>query len=307
MNNNFLKILISVCSGTKIFKKIVNFSFLKAFWHLFLLAVICSFIFLLSQSFDMKRNINSTAAFFHKEFGNVILKQTGLYPQKKPNIPRSLNYNSIQVNYFPTLPKDNDLKIDSNLNNSGFVWLPNSIVGWLKLNNSKFFVYQALTSVDSHNLFGVFPEDKISSYLHNSTISDFQDLRFTFFVPMKTPLFGLTSLKQTNNFLNIKDITFYWSAFGLFMHFLFMIIFNALLYSLLFAAIYSFVGRASLYNLKFKSFLTIALYAGFPAIITGTLFSIADIQWLQYQTIYLIALVIYLIIVTRKLRNIENK
>ena len=307
MGNNFFKILFLVCTGTDVFKKIIKFPLLKAFWHLFLLSVFCSFVFVLTKSPEMKKNINSATSYFQKQFGNVVVKSTGLYPEKKPATPRSLSYDFIQVNYFPKLPPNKDFKIDDRLNRSGFVWMPNCIVGWLKINDSEVFVYQALTSLDSHNWFGIFPKDKIPSYIQNSTVNDLKNLRFTFFVPTNIPLFGLLSLQQNNNLLHYSDTIFYWSAFGVLTHFVFMILLNVMLYSLIFAAVYSISSRSSLYNLKFKSFLVTAIYAGFPAVVIGTVFTIAEIPWIQYQTIYLIAFVIYLIAVTHKLRRFNIK
>ena len=120
---------------------------------------------------------------------------------------------------------------------------------------------------------------------------------------MNVPLFGLLTLNENNSLLNYSDSIFYWSAFGVMLRFIVTIIFNSLFYSLLFALIYSISRRSKLYNLKFKAFLTTAVYAGFPGIIIGTIFTIADMTWLQYQTIFLISFIIYIIVITHKLRK----
>ena len=43
--------------------------------------------------------------------------------------------------------------------------------------------------------------------------------------------------------------------------------------------------------------------AGFPAIIIATLFTIAKMPWFEYQTVYIFALFIYLIIITQQKRK----
>ena len=306
MNNNFLKILFSVCTGTDVFKKIVKFSLFRTFRHLIMLSILCAFVFVLAKSTGMKRDINSIAGYFQNQFGNVIVKKTGVYPEKKPESPRSLSYNFVQVNYFPKEPVDKKFGVDDKLNRSGFVWLPNSIVGWIKLDDSNFFVYQALMSLDSHTWFGMVSKDEISSYLKSCTVNDFRHLRFSFFLPTNMPLLGVLNLHENNSLLQHSDSIFYWSAFGILMRFIITIVFNSIFYSLLFALIYTISRKAALYNLKFKAFLSTAIYAGFPGIIIGTIFTIAELPWLQYQTIFLISFIVYLIFITQKLRNLDK-
>ena len=306
MGNNFFKILLSVCTGTDAFKKIIKFSLFRTFRHLILLSILCSFVYVLAKSPGMKKDINSIAGYFQKQFGNVVVEKTGVYPEKNPGYPRSLSYNFVQINYFPKEPAKKELNIDDKLNRSGFIWLPNCIIGWLKLDDSNFFVYQSLTSLGSHNWFGMVTKDEIHSYLKSCTIDNFKYLRFSFFVPMSVPLFGLLTLHNNNSLSYYSDAIYYWSAFGILLRFIVTIFFNSVFYSLLFALIYTISKRASLYNLKFKGFLAIAVYAGFPGIIIGTIFTIAKIPWLQYQTIFLISFIVYLIIVTQKLRKLNN-
>jgi hypothetical protein len=307
MNNNFFKILLSVCTGTDVFKKVIKFSLFRTFRHLILLSILCSFVFVLAKSPGMKKDINSFASYFQNQFGNVIVRKTGVYPEKKPDSPRNLNYNSIQINYFPKNPVDKKMGPDDKVNHSGFVWLPNSIIGWMKMDDSNFFVYQALTSLDSHSLFGIVSKDEIISYLKNCTVTNFKYLRFSFFVPMSVPLLGLLTLHENNSFQLYSETIFYWSAFGILVRFIMTIIFNSVFYSLLFALLYTISRKSALYNLRFKAFFATAVYAGFPGIIIGTIFTIAEISWLQYQTIFLVSFIVYLIAVTQKLRKINNE
>jgi hypothetical protein len=244
--------------------------------------------------------------YFQKQFGSVVVKKAGIYPEKEPGTPRSLSYNYSQINYFPKKPMHNELGIDDKLNRSGFVWLPNCIVGWVKLDDSNLFVYQALTSLNSHNWFRMISKEEIPTFLKNCSVNDFKSLRFSFFVPMNVPLFGVLTFHPSKNASHYSDTIFYWSAFGVSLRFIITIIFNSIFYSLLFALIYSISSRSALYNLKFKAFLATAIYAGFPGIIIGTIFTIAEIPWLQYQTIYLVSFIIYLIVITQKLRKLGN-
>ena len=306
MGKNFLKILFSVCTGTSVFKEIVTFSLFRALRHLLILSILCSFVYVLVKSPGINKDINSVAFYFQEQFGNVIVKKTGVYPEKDPDAKKSISYNYIQINYFPEEPQNKEFGIDDTLNRSGFIWLPDCIVGWLKLDDSNFFVYQGLTSFDSHNWFGMVSKDDIFSYIKNCTVKDFKHLRFSFFVPMNVPLFGMLNLHENQSLSDYSDSIYYWSAFGILFRFIITIIFNSIFYSLIFALIYTISKRSALYNLKFKAFLVTAVYAGFPGIVIGTVFTIAEMPWLQYQTVFLIAFIVYLLSVTQKLRKLNN-
>jgi len=304
MNNSFFSVLLSVCTGTDIFVKLINFKLFRTIRYLIYLSILCSIGFTLVKTPEIKNDINSMAGYFYKNFGNIVVKDNGVFPDKAPETSRKLSFNSVQINYFPSIPPDGKYNIDDNLNRSGFIWLPNSVIGWMKLDDTSFFVYQALTSIESHNWFGMVTKENMPSYLKSCTLKDFNNLRLSFFIPVNIPLFGLIGLNEINHPESFTDTVYYWSAFGIVSRFILTIIFNAFFYSVLFALIYSVSSRSTFVGLKFKNFLVLALYAGFPGIIIGTIFSATELPWLQYQTVYLLCLVIYLIIVTNNLENL---
>ncbi|HJO95234.1 MAG TPA: hypothetical protein QF753_17690 [Victivallales bacterium] len=301
--NNFFSILFSVCSGTKIFTRIINFRLLKTFWHLILLGIICSFIFTAVSSPNMKKEILDTCNYLQNQFGNIIVKKDGVYPQLNPNKSRNLNYRYLQFDYAPSLKDINNIKINSDMNYSGFIWTPKSIVGWMKLNDNEVILYPAVTNLDSTKLFKFLSKDKIDNYAKSNSLTDFNNLLLKICAQGDIPIVGFFSLDKINSFTGFANSIFYWSAGIVLVRFFFTIIINALLYSLIFAAVYKFTGKKTLYNLNFKKFFSIAIYASFPAIIIGTLLELAQPPWFQYQTIFIFAFVIYLIVVTNRLRK----
>ena len=316
MNNFFLKIVYSVCSGTEIFREIIKFSALKALRHLIFLAIICSLAFVLIKTSEVKHEINDLTEYFYKQFGNITVKDNGIYPGEKPDQARNLSYNFIQINYYPKLPSDKKLDINDDLNTMGYVWFPDNIFIWKKFNKTDFLIYPALVSNDPIrnkaiilNGLGLVSKDSIVSYIEKFRVNDFKDLKFLLAAQLNIPLMAFLNLKQGNiNYTDISSNIFKWTAAGIFIGFFITIFFNTIIYSLLFAAVYSITNRSNLYNLKFKGFWVVAVYASFPGIIIGTIFSTANLIWLQYQTVFLIAFIVYLLAVTQKLRkiNIEN-
>jgi hypothetical protein len=304
--NSFISTLFAVCSGTKVFTKIINFGLLKTFWHLILLGIICAFVFTAVNSPSMKREITETCNYLQSQFGNIVVKKDGVYPQLNPNKSRDLNYRYLQFNYVPSVNDLKDIKINSDMNYSGFVWTPKGIVGWMKLDSNDVILYPALTNLGSTKLFKFLPKDQVQNYAKENSLTSFNNLMLKICGQAEIPIIGFFTLNKTNSFSDFSNTIYYWSAGIMLIRFFFTILINALLYSLIFAAVYKFTGRNTLYNLNFKKFFSIAVYASFPAIIIGTLLELAQPPWFQYQTIFIFAFVIYLIAVTNKLRKSQN-
>jgi hypothetical protein len=303
--NNFFKILVSVCSGTKIFPEIVKNSIFRVLFHLILISILCAAVFVVIRTPELKRNISEVTSFLQKEFGNVVVKKDGVYPENNPKKERSLSYSSVQISYYPTLPEEKNFQIDDKLDNLGFIWLPSGITGWIRLDASRYVVYQGITSKDSPQWFSVTNKEGIYPYLKSNQIDNYDSIYTCLCAPLPgdIPLFMLLAPLPPgiNTFLGFVADVYWYSAIMAAVKIMIMIIFNALFYSLLFALFFSISGRRSpKREYTFKTAFNTAIYAGFPAIIIGILFTIAKMAWLEYQTVYLIAMFIYLIVITQK-------
>ena len=309
--NNFIKILISVCSGTKIFPEIVKNSIFRVLFHLILISILCAVGFVIIRTPELKRNISEVSGFLQREFGSAIVKTHGIYPENTPDKERNLSYSNVQINYYPKLPDEKDFNIAGNLENLGFIWLPTGITGWMKLDSTRYVVYQGITSANSPQWFNVTNKDGIYSYLKNNKVDSFDNLYTCLCAPLPgdIPLFMLLApLKGgINTFYGFDSDVYFYSAIMAGVKIIIMIIFNALFYSLLFGVFFSISGRrAPKREYTFKTAFNTAIYAGFPAIIIGTIFTIAKMQLLEYQTVYLIAMFIYLIVITQKNKRVKS-
>jgi hypothetical protein len=303
--HNFFKILASVCSGTKIFPEIVKNSIFRVLFHLILISILCAAGFVVVRTPELKSNISEVTGFLQKEFGNIEVRKDGIYPEKKPKNERSLSYSAVQISYYPTLPEEKNFKIEDKLDNLGFIWLPTGITGWIRLDASRYVVYQGITSKDSPQWFNVTGKEGIYSYLKENEVKSFDSLYTCLCAPLPgdIPLFMLLAPLSpgVNTFLGFAADVYWYSAIMAAIKIIIMIIFNALFYSLLFALFFSISGkRAPKREYTFKTAFNTAIYAGFPAVIIGVLFTIAKMPWFEYQTVYLIAMFIYLIVITQK-------
>lgn len=302
---SFLKTLFSVCCGTKIFDNILDFSLFRTLWHLFLLTTFCAFILTFSISFELKNESLQGLEFLTKQFGSVVVKSDGVFPANAPQTARDVTYRRAQICYYPSLSSSRQIKIDDELNIFGFLWCPSSIVGWIKLDASRFILYQVLAPKKTSNWFLITSGSDFQNYIENTKIKSTDNLFFRICLPLEKNIPALVffaPIKQgINNFTDFLNPILYCSLIFAFIKFCFSIITNALFYSFLFALIFNF-GKSFVYNLTLSTLLKVVIYAGFPAIIIGTLFSFANIPWLQYQTVYLLALFAYIIPVINRLR-----
>lgn len=304
--HNFFSILFSVCSSTKLFPEISKNSVFRTIWHLILISIISAIIFTALRTPEMKSNIKEVTSYLQKEFGEVIVKKNGIFPAKEPEKKRNISYDFVQINYYPKLPSKSDFQLNNKLDSLGFVWLPGGITGWIKMDSKRYIVYQGITSENKPQWFSITDKDGIYNYVKNNNLSSFNNVYACLCAPLPgdIPLFMLLApLHGISKFIDFQTSIYWYSAAMAVIKFAIMVFFNALFYSLLFGLFFSISGRRGQEKeFSFKSAFNTALYAGFPAIIIATLFTVARIPWFEYQTMYIFALFIYLIIITNKNR-----
>lgn len=291
--NSFIKTLFSVCSGTDIFIKIIKYSIVRSLWHLLLLCTICSLIFILLKSPSLKNDISSTFDRLQEKFGGISVKENGLFPVIQPNQPKTLSTNSIQIDYFPDMPTDKNFNIDTFLNRAGFIWMPTSIITWSQLDSDNFFIYQIIP-VEKSKAVELGAIDNIYHFLNSVYKNNQSQFKIPFFLKNGEIL----------EFSSFSDTIFFWISLAMFVINLGSYFICALLYSLLFALFYIIIGK-KFYSISFKSYFLMAIYAGFPGIIIGAVLIFANIPWFQYQTIYLICMIVYLIFISQKIRALH--
>jgi len=294
---NFFFILYSVCSGTKIFPDLAKNGYLRAFWHLVLLSIICSIGFMLGNMPNLKNDITKACSILTREFGGIVVGKDGIYPKILRDKERHIEYEFFQIDYLPEQADADKLKLNTALYTSGIIWTPMSATGWLKINNNQIILYSALTSLSDTTFFSIYPATHITNYIKQTPklTGKEQPLFLKLCLQGNIPIIGAFLLKSIDNFDILIPSLIQWSSVIIMLKFFATVILNMLFYGLIFALIYRFTSRngyAKKYTFKF--FFVTAVYASFPAIIIGTLLSLAQTRWFDYSTIFIIAFVIYL-------------
>lgn len=301
---NFFYILYSVCSGTKIFPDLAKNGYLRAFWHLMILTLTCSVGFSLGNMFDLKSNITKACYILNQEFGGIVVEKSGIYPKIQRDKEHHIEYEFFQMDYIPAQTKIDKLKLDTKLYNSGIVWTPNSATGWLKINNNQIVLYPVLASLSDTTFFSIYHTNHIGNYIKQTPkLTGEEPLVLRLCIHGgDVPVVGAFLLKSTDNFDVLIPSLVRWSSLVIMFKFFVTAVLNMLFYGLIFALIYRFTSKNNSISYTFKNFFVIAIYASFPAIIIGTLLSLAQTQWLEYSTIFIIVFIIYLFFILNNLK-----
>lgn len=301
---NFFFILYSICSGTKKFPELSKNGYIKAFWHLIILTIICSIGFTLVNMQSLRKDITGACSALNQEFGGIDIEKNGIYPKIGRDKKHYMEYQFFQIVFLPNQAEIENLKLNLNLHNSGIIWTPDFATGWLKINNEQIILYPVLSNLSNTNFFSIYSINYLHSYLkQNQKLTDLEHLVLRLFIHGNIPVVGAFLLKRIDNFDVLIPILIRWSSVVIMIGFFATAVLNTLFYGLIFALIYRFTLRNNYNNYTFKNFFIIALYAAFPAIIIGTLLSLTKTQWLDYSTIFIITFVIYLFFILNNLKT----
>ncbi len=319
---SFSSIFLSVCSGTDVFASVIRLSWFKSVAHLFLLSVIGALFLSTARSYNLSAEILYVCGFLQERFGGAIVGNALIQPEKSPDIARSYILGKGRIDYSPSkeeLAKTCAAVTADKSSTYGFIWNPSGIVGWQRLDEAQLIVHRALFSKhlsrtplsawSGDKFFDIIQENGLQGFVDKSLLPATPPLLFWMWVPIidSAPLpMLLVPLGVKTDFDKMFGSVFIYLSLRLFVGFIFQLFFNSFFYALLFAFVFSAMGRMGYQSLRFTSFLTLAVYASFPALVAATLFSAARLEWLDYHSVFLPVFVVYLMFVMRRLRDLAD-
>jgi len=283
----FFTALIGTCKGTNVFIKLLSQSLGRTFWHLFLLALICSFFVALFTYPSRSEEVGETFKKLKETFGKIQTGKKGMLSEKI-NETRSFPTadNQFRITYIPDTKKGKLPEIDANDVSSGFLWTPTMLASWLKFGD-KFilipFAYYSDRMLSIENL----ERSSILSYINNNT-----SLKNEFVSP-----YSDLSWPSLENYCN-KTL-----ASTAFVGNMLSVIFQILFFVMMFSFILNLSARGSgAPVLKYKNRYIIGIYASFPPMLIATLFSAFELPYINPSSVYVICFSVYLIVVYTNLQ-----
>lgn len=288
---SFFPLVISICSGSAIFKKLLHFNYFRALSHLILLSILCYTLIVISRSGREHAYFNKVCSSLQESFGDITVKNNQLLPAIKPEERRHLIINTMTSFYY--FPSNSDEELKHFLKTAkpfNIIWTPTTLISCIRRDKDSFYVSPLSLSLASATLttdkqipmFHLLKQKKLITYIQNTPYPfTKQTTSFTAYTNELTYIFlGLLCLK-----LAIVSL------------------FYPIMIGTCYCLINSFLRSKPFINFSLSRTLTIATYASFPALIIASLFQAARITAIQFEIVFIFSFIIYFFHVINKLER----
>jgi hypothetical protein len=241
------------------------------------------------KSVKLSDRIDAGLTVIQEKCGDIKITDKGILPSVKPEqvklfaVPGGFSVCYMPLGYKGKLPDVDEENIDR-----GIIWTPGIIATWMKTKNDSYMLlpniyYKLEDALQARE----FQKDEIIPYLKkNGKIVGSLNLPYNNFSPEKfrTP------------FKIVAGVM-------LFLIFFITILPQAILFISIFSLIFSLIGGRRIKVLKLRDLFVIATYAGFPAMIIGSLFPALELPLLDYNTVYLFGFTGYLMFIINRIER----
>lgn len=295
-NMSFAAIFISVCRGVRDFPRLMNLSPVRVVLHLFFLAFLMALFITFSRSFAVFRSIDLLCSEIEQQCGDFIIDEHGLRPSIAPDKEKLLYSANCSFRYYP----NNDFNltaIEQDITNFGVIWNPGIMVLWMRLPDNKYSVIP-LIYPKFNEAWNVSDVASRVNEMSSLTVPELAD-----YIKTKGNVAGPFNVRFTRqSVMVLKQAIKFYAAAVIFFAFLGNIFFQALLFTVIYAIIFSLVGGGKIKTLKMKQIFAVGTYCTFPAIFIASFFPALRLP-LDYQTVFLFAFLIYLVVVFNYLQR----
>jgi len=294
---NFARVLISVCSGTEVFCKLLDFNPLRALFHLLLLIGLTSVFISVCRFFPMEASVSKLCSELSSRLGRIELSKEGVVPSKAPDKQASFILTPrFRLDYFPessiALKDMDDWKPEM-----GLIWTPKAMLLWSRAAVGSYSVWRL-------PLYHGMPAEEFSVFASKEQIDSFLKKA----MELKTDASGvaakpeelLMDLFKAQFLGQLKGEIASWALPICMAHasaFLAANLIGISIFSLIiiffFAAVqYMWVSGLSP-RLRFWNVVVITSYSAFPALVVASFVHAFDLPVLSYQTVFFICFFIY--------------
>jgi hypothetical protein len=295
-NMSFAAIFISVCRGVKDFPKLMNLSPIRVVLHLFFLVFLMAMFITASRSIAIFRSIDVLCNKIEHQCGDFVMDAHGLRPTISPDQAKLIYSANCSFRYFP----DDKFKLDTikkDLSNLGVVWTPGIMVMWIKLSDDKYSAIPLIYPVLKDD-WGV---KELSTRLADMSSLNVNELAA--YIKAKGNIAGPFNMNFSKSSIAIAQPAIkVYSAMVVFIAYLGQIFFQALIFTGIYSLIFAFVGGGMIRKLKFRQIFAVGTYCTFPAIFIASFFPALRLPF-DFQTVFLFAFLIYLVVVFNYLQR----
>ena len=225
-----------------------------------------------------------------REFGVVTVSARGILPQKSPERPRSVAVpNRILISYLgqsdascePALPENFPLGCER-----GLLWLPDRLGVWARAEDRSYYL------------------NAVSDRMHWREVGSFAGQEMLIPALLKAPPFPLQSLGNDSFRVSpegLRAAVELTLMTGVPVSIYVMSLAQVVLYIAMFSVVFGLMSRGRPRHLTARQVTVLAVYAGFPAILLGSLATALSLPWLDFNLVYVLGMTGYLMVVMNRL------
>ena len=286
MKVSFHQAVIGSCSGLKIFEDLRSQHWLRTLGHLLLLNFLCALLVVLVVYWQWRPQINGSIAEVADKCGELKLDKDGITPTKEPEKARSFIITGpLAVTYIPAA--DQQLPEDFQQGcRTGLIFSGKHIALWHSGDDKKFDV-SFVNGSQVSNMLAESPDDMVKKMRQSQGITN-----------------EGTVVLNHKKMLDISKIMVAFAVISIAV----LNIFEIAVYIAMFAGVFALMNIGNRKRVKIREMITLAVYAGFPPMIIGSVARALQLPFLDYNMIYVLGMTFYLMVIMNRLnRNAQEK
>ncbi|MBR7144418.1 MAG: DUF1189 family protein [Lentisphaeria bacterium] len=293
MKTNFFRALYGTCAGLAVFDRLRNQSFARACGHLLLMSVISAIIIGVGFYPALKLSIHKSLAAVVENCQGILCSNTVIQPVLEPEKSRYfMLHNNMSVTYLADnnggLPeafgKDCDM---------GILWKRDGrFVLWQALDGGKYSVVSPFNPLGRMDNMVVYGKDSLLAELNK-----IQPVR----LDLKA---GESETLTPEKLTALTDLAI---MVGVGVLLLRKTLLEVIIYIGMFAGVTLLMNIGRPHRLPFKELIVLAIYAGFPPMLIGSVAEALELPYLSFNMIYVLGMTFYLIVIMNRLERLRQE
>ena len=293
MKISFFRALYGSCAGLAIFEKLQFQSFFRAVLHLLMMSIISSAIIAVGLYPALKNTLHSSLNVIEENCRGIVCTNKSIMPALEPERGRSFVINGPwAVTYLPVnaaaLPDDFQQDCPH-----GVLWgADGKFVLWQSLGSEKYDVF-----MPSENGFSIKRE-----ILHGKKTL-FEALKSTPKISLQLRDGEVEEL-TSNKLQALTDLVLALGMSGLLLR---KTLLEVILYIGMFACVSLLMNIGRPRRMPFKEMIVLAIYAGLPPMLIGSIAEALQLPFLNFNMIYVLGMTLYLIVIMNRLERLRQE
>lgn len=293
MKTTFFGALSGSCVGVAIFERLRNQSLGRAFLHLFMMAIISAIIIAVGIYPVLKRSLHDSLATVVENCGSIICTADRIEPGAHPEKSRSFLINGPwSITYLPV----NANKIPDDFQQGcyqGILWCADGrFMIWRELSGEKFAVMHVgtpLGTVEGAELYG-----------KSALLTELKKVH-----PIRLEL--PDGKKEELTPAKMQALTDWALAIGMSGYLLRKTLLEVIIYIGMFVVVTLLMNIGRPRRLPARELIVLAIYAGFPPMLIGSLAEALGLPYLSFNIIYVLGMTFYLIFIMNRLERLRQE